>query len=80
MGKKYEMTIGPRLGPGEHDAKEARALNRVVRWTKDGVEYEVDPRQVEKLIQECGLEGSNPISTTGIRQTAKEISADSELS
>ena len=80
MGKKYEMTIGPRLGPGENDAKEARALNRVVRWTKDGVEYEADPRQVEKLIQECGLEGSNPISTPGVRQTAKEISADSELS
>ena len=33
MGQHYEMTIGPRLGPGPSDAKGARALNRIVRWT-----------------------------------------------
>ena len=26
-------------------------LNRVVRWTSEGLEYEADPRQVEKLLR-----------------------------
>ena len=79
MGQHYEMTIGPRLGPGPNDAKEARALNRIVRWTDEGIEYEADPRQSEKLVSECGLESSNTISTPGIRQTAKEIAEDQPL-
>ena len=79
MAKHYEMTVGPRLGPGDQDAKEARALNRVVRWTPSGIEYEADPRQAERLIQECGLEGSNVISTPGVRQTAKDIAEDQPL-
>ena len=79
MGQHYEMTIGPRLGPGPNDAKEARALNRIVRWTDEGIEYEADPRQSGKLVSECGLESSNTISTLGIRQTAKEIAEDQPL-
>ena len=31
-------------------------LNRIVRWTTRGIEYEADPRQVEKLLREIGLE------------------------
>ena len=79
MGQHYGMTIGPRLGPGPNDAKEARALNRIVRWTDEGIEYEADPRQSEKLVSECGLERSNTISTLGIRQTAKETAEDQPL-
>ena len=73
MEKHYEMTVGPRLGPGPNDAKEARALNRVVKWTDLGVEYEADPRQAERLISECGLDGSKVMSTPGVRETAKEV-------
>ena len=31
LKKHYELTVGPRLGPGAQDAKEATILNRVVR-------------------------------------------------
>ena len=51
MGEHYELTLQPRLGPGKDDAKEGVILNRIVRWTTAGVEYEADPRQAEKLIQ-----------------------------
>ena len=37
LKKRYELTVGPRLGPGEFDAKEATVLNRVVRWTEEGL-------------------------------------------
>ena len=41
---KYELRKDGRIGPGKDDDKEGRVLNRVVRWTEDGLEYEVDPR------------------------------------
>ena len=53
----YELTKGGRLGPGAKDDKEATVLNRVVRWTEAGLEYEADPRQVEKLLTEVELAG-----------------------
>ena len=35
--KKCECTIQPRIGPGQNDAKEAIVLNRVIRWTSQGL-------------------------------------------
>ncbi len=67
MKKHYELTIQPRLGPGENDAKEAVVLNRIIRWTAEGIEMEADPRQTEKLIAECGMEGVNTVATPGVR-------------
>jgi len=57
IAKEYEISIGPRLGPGPGDAKEGRALNRVIRWCESHIEYEADPRQAERLIAECDLDG-----------------------
>ena len=54
MQEHYELTIQPRMGPGPQDAKDAVILNRIIRWTSSGIEYEADPRQAEKLIAECG--------------------------
>ena len=79
VAERYEVTVGPRLGPGPDDAKEALALNRVVRWTEHGIEYEADPRQSERLVSECGLTGANSMATPGVRPTAAEITADEEL-
>ena len=42
--KKYELKEGSRLGPGPNDDKEGRVLNRIVRWEKEGLTYEADPR------------------------------------
>ena len=45
---KYELKKGGRLGPGVDDCKELTVLNRVIRWTDKGLEYEADPRQGER--------------------------------
>ena len=79
MEKKYELTIGPRIGPGPDDAKEGMVLNRVVRWTADAIAYEAAPRQAEKLIIECGLEGANSVATPGVKETSAQIAEDKEL-
>ena len=54
-------------------------LNRVVRWTSEGLEYEADPRQAEKLIQECGLRDSNTMATPGLRASFAETENDKPL-
>ena len=79
MEELYELTKQPRIGPGAHDAKEAIVLNRVIRWTERGVEYEADPRQCEKLVAECGLEGANPVATPGVRASFEEVEKDEPL-
>jgi hypothetical protein len=79
LQRHYEITIQPRLGPGPQDAKEVRVLNRVIRWCGSHLEYEADPRQVEKLILECGLEGCKPTATPGVRASFEEVESDAEL-
>ena len=79
LERHYELIEGARLGPGPEDDKEGRVLNRVVRWTADGITYEADPRQSEKLVKELGLEGSKALSTPGLKATAQEHLDDSEL-
>ena len=54
-------------------------LNRAIRWTETGLEYEADPRQAEKLIHECGMEGSNSVSTPGLKETAAQVAEDTPL-
>ena len=54
---KYGLRKGGRIGPGNDHDKEGRVLNRVVRWTEDGLEYEAETRQAEKLIESNGLRG-----------------------
>ena len=51
LEKKYELKKGGRLCPGPKDAKELTILNRVIRWTEKGIEYEADPRQAERLLE-----------------------------
>ena len=79
LEERYELKELARLGPGPNDDREARILNRVVRWTADGVEYEADPRQAEKLLQEMKLEGCNSLSTPGVKITAVQHAADKLL-
>ena len=50
LESRYELRKGGRIGPGPDDAKEGCVLNRVIRWTSEGLEYEADPRQAERLI------------------------------
>ncbi len=79
IAKEYEITIQPRVGPGPSDAKEGRSLNRIIRWCAGHIEYEADPRQAERLVAECGLEGARAVATPGVKATFKELEEDSCL-
>ena len=71
--------MGPRLGPGVQDAQKSRALNQVIRWCEEHIEYEADPCQVERLIAECGLEGAKGYVTHSVKATFRELEEDDDL-
>ena len=79
VAAEYEISVGPRLGPAPEDAKQARVLNRVITWFDDRIEYEADPRQAERLIDELGLTGASPVATPGVKLAYQEYTRDVAL-
>ena len=73
LRSKYELTVGARLGPSKNDDHEGSVLNRVVRWTDSGLEYEADPRQAEKLICDTELQGANAVTTPGVKPLSHQL-------
>ena len=77
---KYELKKGGRLGPGPDDCKELTVLNRVIRWTSSGLEYEADPRQAEKLLESLGLDdGCKARATPGQKPIVDKLKDDKPL-
>ena len=58
---------------------EARMLNRMVRWTPEGFEYEADPRQAGQLIRDLGMECSKTVGAPGVKVTAEQLAVDKKL-
>ena len=52
-------------------------LNRIVEWTDAGIQYEADPRHVDLIIGELGLENANGSDVTGSKVDINET--DTEL-
>ena len=81
LEKLYELKEAARLGPGPEDDKEATVLNRVVRWTPEGLEMEADPRQAEKLLRDLKLDGAGvkAAASPGVRPTREQLDQDAAL-
>ena len=69
------------MGPGVNDCKELTVLNRVIRWTDKGLEYEADPRQGERLLEGLGLDdGCKSTATPGLKPLIEQLKEDKLLS
>jgi hypothetical protein len=75
----YELRKGGRIGPGPQDAKEGRVLNRIIKWTDAGIEYEADPRRVEKLVESLDLEGAHSVDTPGLKPLREQLDEEQPL-
>ena len=71
FAKHFEIKIRDILGPDTGDAREMRILNRIVRWTADGLEYEADQRHAEIIVKEMVLETAAKVNTPGTRSSAE---------
>ena len=67
------------LGPESHHAQEVRVLNRSIRWTARGIEYEADPRHRQVILKELGLEGCSPVTTPWSPQEQGCLQDEGEL-
>ena len=74
---KYKTKVRGILGPDLHDMKAMTILNRIVEWTNAGIQYEADPRHVDLIIEELGLENANGSDVTGSKVDVNET--DTEL-
>ena len=79
MQRKYELTETGRIGPAPEDGKEVKVLTRVVRWTAQGLEYEGDPRQLERFVLDLKLEGTRRVGTPGVKQVMEQSEKDQSL-
>ena len=62
------------------DGYEGLVLNRVVRWTSGGLEYEAGPRQAEKLIRDTELQGAKAVTTPGVKPLPHQFENQQPLS
>jgi hypothetical protein len=81
MRSWYELKVKAVLGPGPKDDKEVEVLNRILKCTDDGYEYEADPKHREKILEAFGLEeNSKELTVTGrASDSPSEESSDVEL-
>ena len=67
--------LGPPNTPGT--VSEMRHLNRLIRWTREGLEYEADPRHVELVVDQ--LEVTRPVTTPLVKEKADAVDDKDEM-
>ena len=60
-------------GHGKGDSQEIKMLNRIIRATPEGWEYEADQRHAELLIQAMGVQGCKGIGSPGEEDKKWEV-------
>ena len=53
---------------------EIQILNRTLRWTKEGITYDVDQRHAEIVSKEMNVKQANAVSTPTVPESSEEAS------
>ena len=74
LGKTILLKVVGVLGgdPQAGDVQEARCLNRVIRWSPEGIALEADPRHAELLAAMLGR-GATALSAPGCREPGQSV-------
>ena len=72
MHESFLMKVVGKLGRDQEVSKELRVLNRILRWTPQGITYEADPRHVELPIKEFSPTGGS-VKTAGTKVVDSEF-------
>ena len=61
-------------------AKEARVLNRIVRWhPRKGITYEADPRHTELISRDTGADAQDHLNTGCERNRTRSVKSTSPV-
>ena len=73
MEQGFEIKVRAILGMDDYDDKEVVILGRVVRWTKDGIEYEADEKHRKLVMDYFGFtEDTKSLSFNGDKEDKNE--------
>ena len=61
------------LGGDPGDVQSLKVLNRQISWKDGQINWEADPRHVEILARQLGMEGSSTVKTPGDKNDADQI-------
>jgi hypothetical protein len=67
MKAKYEIKCSI-LGPDPGMDKQVKILNRTLRWTPRGIEYEADQKHAKIIIKACGVENGKVSRVPGAKR------------
>ena len=76
LKKSFDIKVRGRIGVGCKGDNEIRILNRIVRITESGLEYEADPRHVDLIVSSLNLHESKPVATPGVKNPVPELEAE----
>ena len=65
LAASYEIQT-QKIGAGEGCEREGKVLNRIVRYTDQGWQLEVDPRHAELIVEQLGVGSVKSVVTPGI--------------
>ena len=71
LERRYELKTHV-LGPDVGESTEVRVLNRIIRWSAEGVTYEPDPRHAEIIRQQLGLQNAKGVTSPGTKEQETE--------
>ncbi len=77
LADKYKIKV-EKLGADAGDVKEVRVLNKVIRYTSEGLELEADPRHAELVVRDLEVEGSKTFRTPGVKVENKQVMKGSD--
>ena len=60
--------------PNAGQTEDVRVLNRIIRWTRTGLEFEPDQRHAERIISELELETCKSVSTFRVQENVSATS------
>ena len=72
--KRFEIKADI-LGPGRGMKREVNFLNRKLSWGPEGIQYESDPKHVEMVIQDVGMQDAKPVTTPTSSQEMRELAS-----
>ncbi len=65
---KFTVKFRGRIGAQQTDLKAIRILNRILKWTKEGIVYEADQRHAEIIKEQMGMKDeSEGVNTPGVK-------------
>jgi hypothetical protein len=77
MGRRFLVKVIGKLGGDKGDLQELRVLNRVLRWTDEGIFAEADPRHQEILVAQLAGDLKS-LSTPGAKDRTERSNAGEE--